>query len=542
MSTNRKSNQKSRNGQKREQPRKDSRTKRVNYDNERVEKFDRDMKRCDGNDISWYNRNPQMFASSTSIPMSTVTGEIIDHAYDNSQTMAAVPGVMQIRFNPSLGSDTTAINQSKDATYSFTVHANSRNKSYNSADEMMVILAGAQYFACLAMGIRAYGLMRRYDPINSYLPEALVKACGFDFADLKSNLPNMWFDLNQHIAASRQIWIPNEFPVIDRWFWLNTNIYMDAGNSKGQYYVFAQEYFWYYNETINEQGGGLSAVRWLPKGSTTYNTWSEYLELLGQLEDALLNSEDRGVIMGDMLKAYGAEKMYHINEITSEYYVEPTYNEEVLCQIENATVCEHALPNVVQEQNTLQIGYDYVTNASAIANPTGTSMLPDWCLLNLHNLNPTNEQIMIATRLAAVGSSPIISSDGTEVIGVHPTYAGTEIVTGITVLAYYLNSGVPKLGQIYINLKSYNTTAAVNLNSRDIAYWTAFDWAPWMATYHVGTALPTKILPSNWKTYLPDAFIAYFGDWDNWTILEDSVLRKLHVTAIYSEFGVPTYK
>lgn len=527
---------------KRQQPRKDNKQRRVNYDNERLTKFERDMKADEANAIQWYNRNPQMFTSATSIPMSTVTGEIIDHAYNASSTMAAVPGVMQIRFNPSLGSDLTAINQSKDATYSFTVHANSRNKSYNSADEMMVILSGAQYFACLAMGIRVFGEMRKYDPINSYLPEAIVRACGFDFDDLKQNLPNMWFDLNQHIAASRQIWIPNEFPVIDRWFWLNTNVYMDAGNSKGQYYVFAQEEFWYYNETLSEQGGGLSTVRWLPTSSTKYNTWSEYLEVLGQLESALLNSEDRGVIMGDILKAYGADKMYHINEITSDYFVEPVYNTEVLTQIENATVCKHALPNVIQEQSTLQIGYDYAATANNIANPTGNNLLPDWALLNLHNLQPTGDQIMIATRLTSVGASPIISADGKAVLGVHPTYSGTEIVTGICVLANYIGTLGKTLGQIYINTKSYNTAAGVNLDARDIAYWSAFDWAPWLACYHVTNTVPTTPVPTDWRSYLPDGFIAYYGDWDNWTILDATVLRKIHVAAIYSEFGVPTSK
>lgn len=319
------------------QGRKDSNSKRINLDNERESKFEKDM--CKGakwtdarsNDVSWYAKTPELLRAAASLPFSITTG-----AKPEFTIPEAVPGVLRIRWTPAVGgSDGNPINQAANSKYSFTVHANSRNYAYDPADQMKMILAGSQVFSAIAAGLRAYGIMHRFEQRDYYTPQALVSAMGFSYTDLRSNLANMWYGLNELIARSQQIWIPNDMPVITRWFWLNSNIYRDGGSIKAQYYIFQQRFFWKYVLGTSLESTNLESVAW-PDDCT----WSQYLGFVDSLIQPLLDSQDRGIIFGDILKAYGPDKIYALNNIDNTYVVEPVYDREVLTQIENLTVID----------------------------------------------------------------------------------------------------------------------------------------------------------------------------------------------------------
>lgn len=148
----------------REQPKKDSKAKRVNFDNERLDKVEKQMRKdsgyrdCRSNDVLWYAKTPELLRSAASIPFSTTLGTKPEFTIPT-----AVPGVLQIDWAPTVGGmEARPINQAANSIYSFTVHANSRNYSYDPADQMKMIIAGMQVFSALAAGIRAYGVMLNF--------------------------------------------------------------------------------------------------------------------------------------------------------------------------------------------------------------------------------------------------------------------------------------------------------------------------------------------------------------------------------------------
>lgn len=533
------------------QGRKDSSKKRVNFDNTRIKKFekdiekDRDMDKDDprnmkqtskSNDVSWYAANPELLKAAASIPFVDVTGAPFPKGG------ASVPGIQVLMYAPCLGSKSSPINQAANQIYSDTVHANSRNKSYDAPDEMLLILAGAQVFSAISMGLRAYGTMRRYNQQDRYTPSQLVKAMGFNFEDLKSNLANMWFDLNQLIVQSRQIWIPNVMPLIQRWFWMNANIYRDGNSIKSQYYMFVPWNFLKYNETTLQTGGGLEPITWIDR--TQYstnmgqNTWKQYVSMVNSLIDALINSQDRGIIFGDILKAYGADKLYAMPEIGSDYTIEAVYDREVLSQIENAfvwNVNSAAIPGwVAQQDNLLYHELAGIKKTDAATMDLVAAIGADYTVLNFHQLEtPTPEQVMVATRLTAKGIQYLGNPtwNGTSYYTFLPAVAGTEVI----ITTYFVRFGYPEgKPQDVVTWIKGSLAGSDTLTVEQMFNWAAFDWNPGIEVY----TQPTINWPTTGGTSYFGSFINKILDYDNFTVIATDILQKMHTTAVYSEFGV----
>lgn len=559
----------------RRQPKKDSSKTRVNFDNTRKSKFIKDVEEMEdkkkrwgdkSNDVSWYQKNPEIFRAAGQIGFVNVTGKELPWAHE------AVPGIMTFPWVPSLGgSDQTAVNQAANSIYSFVVHANSRNQSYDATDLMMMILAGAQLFSLISHGMRVYGTMRRFDGMNEYTPEALVAAMGFNYSDLQSNLANMWFDLNHMIAQTAQIWIPNDIPLIERWYWMNNNIYMDAESTKGQFYMYIPDMFYTLSETATDTGTSLIPMMrpsnpslrasFADPNVKTYWTWAEYLTFVQTAIDNLVKSQDRGIIMGDILKAYGQDHIYGLAPITSDYVTMPVYNREVLTQFENLTTFNYVPGNIVQNQVDLQVRqlpneeatvqYSQLDGKTAANYKTFLQMLvPSNGVLNFHNVGqPTAEEIMVATRMQILGLAIDDASDSAGLSGIYPKYTGSEYCTHVNVYVYRYDI----LGTRKLSLTNLGTAFSVNkgkdsqdyqifcladgsLTSHTLGVWAAFDWAPAIYLHQCGDSTA----PADIKTYLEKGQSAnVIMEYDNYSIITPNELRKLHVAALLSLFGVP---
>lgn len=588
------------------QSRKDSKQKRVNFDNTRVSKFDRDMKKkqasrrskpqsprrsqrdrettsVDGtNDVSWYAKTPELLRAAASVPFSVVNGQPIPVSVENTMS---IPNTLALYWNPIVGGmGDEAINQAADSMYSFTVHANSRNYRYNAPDLMLLVLAGASFFSMLALGIRTYGILKTYDQRNMYLPNDWISLSGFDPDDLKKNMSQMWFDLNQLIAMSQQIWIPNTMPVITRWFWMNSNIYMDANSAKAQYYMYVPRTYWQYNETADEHGGCLQAYTWamnyqgpttnLKFGTLAKHTWAEYMQVMQTMLAQLVNSEDRGIIFGDLLKAYGSEKIYSISPITSDYTVTPVYNPEVLTQIENCVAWPYApsansifstgsygaaQSGVYQNQDTVRLYSRVLCKASTNYETSDTyfaanRLVPLRPFLNFHQqATPTPEQVMVATRLMACGIRVTEGRPTDTGPWFAPAACGTEYVSDIKYSVYSYDASLKAWAvgtDEYYQCRSYEykftkPTGQVgySISSGLFMEYATFDWAP---IYYLN--MPGGDITSTERSAIvntPNYVLQSSNPWtalcdfDNWTTLDLSVLSKMHTAAIYSEFGVP---
>lgn len=553
---------------KREQPKKDSSSKRLNYDNVRKSKFQSDVEHAlqslpggsNPNDISWYSRNTELLLSAGSLPFASVLGApVILDFHRNSQddfVPEVIPSIMSILWKPSLGhlvddgitTPSYAINQAAKAIYSNVVHANSRNYTYEYQDLMILILGGAQVFAAIASAARAYGLAKTYQENNLSMPDDLLTALGFIPSNIRANLAQIWFDINELIAKTQQIWIPNVMPVLKRWFWMNTTVFKDAQSSLSQVYTFVQSAFWQYNETITETGGGLVPVtysgRMFMPGAEAYN-WSTWKAVIDQMINALINSEDRGIIMGDLLNCYGKDNLYAMAPIPVDFRIEPEYSPEVLSQIENLTICPtSAWCGVVQtEEGLYEVTEQFVENSTSSAVLGSALAQPTRSVLNFHfPTQPTPADIMIATRLKTHGPSlrwvayALMWKGGKWIVttsanqqSIVPASSGTEIPINIRIYTHNDGSSTQKsyIPVMYDDAETVvpgsDPATAVELLSK----YNAFDWHPFIYKYREPTL-----------NDVPGTNAAY-GDYDNYSVIDSQELSKLHMTAIYSLFGIP---
>lgn len=529
------------------QGRKDSQTKRVNLDNARIgkveQRIERDMHKPGCNDISWYTRNPELSRAASSLPFASILGLPV---YSES-----VPGALVAEYTPNFGGDPyslNALNQAATSMYSKIVHANSRNYNYTAEDLMVLTLAGYQVFAIIASATRIYGILKFYEEQNRYYPDTIVQQLGADPVDWRSNLGQIWFSLNNLIDRTRQIWVPKVMPVLDRWFWMNSMLYTDAEGPRAQTYAFNQGYYFIFDETGVSTGSALKTYQTISgqqfnPGINNQYTWADWEKAISALIDALLQSEDRGIIYGDILNCYGPEMLFALPQIPADYTVTPIYNAEVLTQFENMSTSPYRCTGLVQKatntQNKLnglamKVSRESKAGLSGNSTPAGNKLV-----LNFHiPTQPSNDMVIIATRLMTFNvektrvASDSTNEDGQPVTRYFPTVAGTEIVNRVT-MSYMVN-GQPILGVVALN--SVNGIGTNEMYLRLMA----FDWHP--ALYEVGVAegvpadgVPTSASPQNAVSDPLNAFL----DYDNYTVVTPEEIRKLHEMALYSEFGVP---
>lgn len=565
------------NSSRREQPRKDNKSKRVNFDNTRAGKFrkdmdkmsntaqqiDKDAKRPGANEISWYNGNPELLRSAASIPIATIIGKPITEFADWTQTSKAayaVPGIMSISWMPTIGTDVDAINQSFNSQYSFLVHANSRNYSYDAPDLGILELAGISVFQILASMVRAYGISKYYQETSLYVPNHILKAMGFNPEDIRRNLANMWFTINNLIDQTRQIWVPTVMPVADRWIWMNSMIFKDAQGPSAQLYMYVQNRYWIYNEKTSDTGSYLDVVKDSASAATEFTpadkqyNWYTWVSVAQSMIDALVGSQDRGIIYGDILNAYGADKIRAMSAISSDFRIEPEYNAEVLMQIENLTLSACQPVQVFQSQTDL-------TKGPLIKQAWGQKLELDVEYDNkVHNLltkavlnfhfpeQPTPEIITIATRAMNLGLDQLApsfnptASPVEQNLGMRPATCGTEVFRSVKIFTLALNPRGGEMLQETDLLQVYSPTSNLNVLTIDsLSDIMAFDWHPFIYRVPSTYTFPKAESGSDGINIGFDGIKPFqaHGDYDHYTIMDVDMLSRINRVCVYSLFGVP---
>lgn len=520
---------------KREQPRKDSSTRRVNYDNERESKFDKQMRKDsksnECNDVAWYAGNEMLLKAAASLPYARTTG----HRIAPSVPFAA-PGVFIEYWTPVLEGQATQA--AMNSQYSFVVHANSRNESYDAPDMFYMELAGMNVFCALGAATRIYGLARTYSGENAYLPDYLITAHGVDPKSVRANLSQVWFDINQLIAQSQQIWIPNTLPLLNRWFWLNSNVYQDAEGVRSQKFMFIQDNFYKLDEKSSEYGTSLVKIGSQRMSYRVINNqlmdWATFKGLIQEMIDALVASQDRGIIFGDILKAYSAERIFALNPIPSDYVTPMVYNAEVLSQIENSTIFNTEVQRMYQNDAGEIKPQFYAWTQNQVQSFAGIAA--NELVLNMHTTAVTEAQNMVATRLMTAGLKryDTVESGGTVAYRIGPAVHGTEIVTKAISNWVDYSTGVG-VNQIVVIDGRLSSAATVESVSKQMYCWCACDWAPTVYAIADDYELPSQ---DNGVYFAPQVNWV-FCDFDNYTTVNATTLEKMHTTALYSLLDVP---
>lgn len=559
----------------REQPSADSKDPRINLDNARVDKVEseikRDAEKPNANHITDFNKNAELLRSAASLPFASILGQTLTPSAGN-----AVPGITTVLWNPSFGSSSvpSAWNKAGQQIYSFVVHANSRNYKYGFTDLFMLIHAGIELFVAIADAIRAYGIIKYYPERNYYLADGLVKAIGYDPADLRRNLSSMWFDINNLIMQTKQIWIPNVLPLLQRWIRMNSTVYTDAPGDASQMYVYVRNRYFKMSETASTQGTCLvpatipttidqntgAGSSWTEfyreNGSAPLRTykWEQMRAMIQSMISALVMSQDRGMIYGDILNAYGDAKIYAMPEINVDYVVKPEYNAEVLAQIENITFCNYNYPrfftqnldNIGEELQQVWVAADH--NDTSLS---ATAMMPREQILNFHVAEqPSTDLITVGTRLkvgagmfqntllapkaqfsTSTGAWTSVETEkGTAWL---PTTCGTEIPC-----AMYITQAVSPNNNIspwYIQRINPIFSGSSQISGYGWLRLMAFDWHPFIYDIRSMDNIGSGEEVGDYASIFAEAY----GDFSNYIAIDDVNLAKLNDVCLYSVLGIP---
>lgn len=310
---------------------------------ESTEKYDR--YKSVSNDWKWYAENEQLVKDVASYPFAWPVGTELSTGIpfvDNH----AIPGIMCIYTSPAVGyADTTSapINTAARNIYSYVRHANSGHTNYEAPDLMMYLLAMDSIYSFISYAKRIYGVMNLYTYENRYYPDALLTAMGVSPEDFRTHIADFRAFVNTLVVRVGSMAIPASMSYMARHMWMYEGIYVDSDTPKAQTYLYSPAGF--YISRLDKNGLGMLHYVPLQADGSTLLTYEQFTTYALAMIEPILASEDYNIMSGDILKAFGESGIYKGFGISEEYQVLPSYNKEVLSQIENATLLTAYLPD-----------------------------------------------------------------------------------------------------------------------------------------------------------------------------------------------------
>lgn len=479
------------------------------------------------NDVSWYATSQELLRDSASFSWLTATGTPWSLEVTN-ETAAAVlndqvaPGIMTLSLIPTPGKANSAVSPVNVAArniYAWVRHANAGHANYDSQDLMLYLLAMDEVYMFYAHLVRIYGLAKAYSQYNRYYPRYLIEALGVDFENVIANLAQLRYGINSFGAKIGSFAIPASMPYFARHQWMYSGVYVDSPSYKAQSYMYKPLGYRTYEE---KEGAGYLKFHQL-LGNLTVD---QLLEYANELMNKVALSEDCNIMSGDILKAFGIDKIYKIAPIPEDYIVLPAYVPEVLSQIQNATV------NYAMFSSQTAGLWDITQNAATgdiifdpAAATTGTGLASDSIyygnrLINMYKDEVTPADTMVATRLTnilKVGSDSKARFDS----------LGSEVCVRCDI--YKLN---PETGKIKQEVLGYNypvTASNFAAAGQTVTDLSAFDFHPMVVQEYAAYDKSGNAKP----------FALRLFQLNNYVTLSKLDLRKMDDTALLSMFAVP---
>lgn len=407
--------------------------------------------------------------------------------------------------------------------YAWIRHQNSGHANYDAPDMAHYVLAINEIHAMIQHCIRIYGIARTYSSMNRYMPETVLSAMGVDVhasgADLYQNLAAYRAALLNLMVKAGTFVIPDDFKFNKHYRECFTSVYMDGETSKSQLYVFRPSYYRVYEAAATPRGGKLVAKAC----NETYNAWT-WLGFIDEMLRGMVGNEDMNIMSGDILKAYGADKVYKLPYFDENYTVFPVYNPEILLEIHNlklvGTPWTTDVLDITQDPDLGIILCTPYFNASTMAHG---GICP---ILDMPVENPNPAQIITACRYTNVGG---VAWDSTaKAYKYTPHSLMSEVVTQLR-MVYKHTDANGKWVDATDNLRqAFNgglATSEQNMISR-LQY---FGWHP--NVYFV--TIPNT---SDRNTVQVEAM---GNEIDNYTVVDVGTLSRIHDAALVGLFRVP---
>lgn len=475
------------------------------------------------NDWQWYAANAQLLTDAASLSFYNRLGDKIDINPSTEEGKFTIPGVARIGVIPTYGKSadfTSAINVSAQSYYSFVRHQNSGNRVFESSDLMMYMMGADNLFSFLTWMTRAYGVARTYSQLNKYYPKAILTAMQIDFDSIQKNMPTFLWYINQFAAKISVFAVPGKATLFNRHAWMYSNLYMDSPDVKAQTYVFSPDIFLKYSPKTSETGGELVPIIIHDHSKASHLlTIDEIMSIGDELVNAMLADEDCGIISGDILKAFG-DNLHRVGTISADYEVKPVYQPEVLSQINNITPMGYLSAYTFKQEGNV-ILHDLTLHAYDSGRTYNGNRI-----LNMKTPIGTDPaSVMVATRLSTMATTSVGSETPNGAVEVHPTTYASEIISGITIIGF--DAGNNQIVGTYPSLVYCINPSTTNVNNMifNLMNLEYFDWHPQIINDIDAGSLGTR----QWVC----------GDLDNYSVITENDLKKLHDCAILNMFTVP---
>lgn len=493
------------------------------------------------NDITFYNRNPQLIKDAARIPFGNQLGRPI--ALGTDYTTTGLPGVCALRMIPTIGLAKTAsdaVNIAASQLFTFVRKNLSTVASYAPADVLMYVAGIDNIFAMYGHISRIFGIVNNYAAENLYYPDGLLYACGFSGAalkDLKNHISDYRIRFNNLVYKAASLYLPVDFGIVKRHMWLFSNYFLDQMSSKAQTYIHVPYGYYQLNETLSDNGTALEFVK-LPAQFTAF---SQLLDNFDAQIEAYRNSDSMLKIAADMRRAYENHNPWTLSYIPEDFRILPIADKTVLTQVMNTDVLMNKVVtvptanwNVIQSVDHNIVTFDpsfQATFADMGLTASGAQQIVNitdaWerggKVLNYYDAEVSEDTIVESTR--GVVTFKVTQSD-TAIFWKY-TSIPADVCVGADIILLDISD-------------NSSTYAQLPINQFSMLFPHSNDQFIWMAYIHMFDWYPTLYTPMG-----SDGLLVPFVQLDNYTAVAQYALARLNENIMLSmwqvpEFNVPT--
>nr|UBJ26028.1 putative capsid protein [Rodent picobirnavirus] len=508
------------------------------------------------NDWRWYAQNPQLVKDYASFPFGVPVGNNLPKGIPGYSSNN-IPGICSIYFAPTIGNSTDAnapVNVAARNIYSFVRHVNSGHANYDAPDLMLYLLAMDSAYMYHEYLKRIARIVLDYSVFSRYYPDGLMAAMGVDYTDVQENIASLRGFINIMAVKLGSMCVPNSMSYTARHMWMAGSLFLDSNTTKAQTYIYVPSYYMQF--ALGGESGTVGMLKTMqaPGLISTASTPAKVSDLINfanELMDPILSNEDMNIMSGDILKAFGNEGVVKLSGITEGEALLPNKVEEVLSQIENATVMpfnmavytidqkvgvgEGYLVPSYQFQTTVQLPTGVTTDAfeSNLRALLGTTN-NNRAIMNFHWDGVTPEDVIVATRLTTVPQVTQVSElTGAATITWNVAGLSSEVITDARLFQVSTVPGEKYFSRSFAKFSFFDQTDAVNAYPISMCnILSNFDWSPDFQAYIIHT-------PTGSNQQVISSPMLSLRDTDNYTIISDVELENLATVCLLSQFSVP---
>lgn len=522
-------------------------------DNDRNREMDNreDTRKDPANNPAWYIPNDGMLVGAY-VPFNQSAGTAIDYNDIANGGQLYSSGVAAIRTIPTLGLSQNARSPISNAMVKLWVEVRKNKSSYSPYDAaalMQYVRAMADVYSYIVYLQRVYGIASTmFAQGNRYMPKALLQA-NFVNPDISNqDLASFRYGINRLITQAASFNVPATLPIFQRAAFMYQNVYTEGSSIKDQLYMYVPEGFFRLMWNDDPQGEGQTFATYLKlepfahtgTGAVKSYTLDQLIQYGDDLMANLIGDEDVNMMGADILAAYGPENMVKLTTLPEYYPIVPVFDIAVLEQIKNARPIWMSTSKLA---SYISAGYYDVTQpaGSYLLSQPPVSALPTDLIASANNTDSINAQmvrnLLLTTTTGMV--TPELVMESTRLM-----YSIKDIKTSTISSAYIVGSCGSELvagidlwnnnGSRFFS-RSYNEAFVFDLSQTDAAS---------------KMILPLAIITDNSRyDFLPainlvyangasEQYINVLEDIDNFTVLHDADVRRLHEMALLTLFGV----